>query len=67
MMLAQWEEAIRLAEEAKGVFRTLGNRAMEADCFAQIAVSSINCGFIQACLNAARGKNMCLFPHIYLP
>ena len=54
MMLAQWEEAIRLAEEAKGVFGTLGNRAMEADCLAQIAVSSINSGFIQACLNAAR-------------
>jgi tetratricopeptide (TPR) repeat protein len=54
MMLAQWEEAIRLAGEAREVFRSLGNRAMEADCLAQIAVSSIGCGLLQECLDAAR-------------
>lgn len=53
-MAAQWEESERYGEEGQLVYQALKNRAMEADCLAQIATDRINLGRTQAGIDAAQ-------------
>ena len=53
-MAGHWEESERHAREGQLVYQALKNRAMEADCLAQIATDRINLGRTQAGIDAAQ-------------
>ncbi|GAC1347012.1 MAG: AAA family ATPase [Ktedonobacteraceae bacterium] len=48
-----WKEAEDLAEEARVLYRALGNRAMEVDCLCVVANANIDGGRPQAAMHAA--------------
>ncbi|GAC1683325.1 MAG: hypothetical protein PVS3B1_23950 [Ktedonobacteraceae bacterium] len=54
MGAGRWEESATRAEEARTLYASLGNRAMEADSLCLIAINSINSGRLQAGINTAR-------------
>jgi tetratricopeptide (TPR) repeat protein len=54
MMLGAYDEAEARAEEARAIFATLGNRAMEADCLSIMAILRVHWGHIQIGMDAAR-------------
>ena len=57
-MAGHWEESERHAGEGRLLYLTLENRAMEADCLAQIATDCINLGRTQVGIDAAQEAYM---------
>lgn len=52
-----WSEAQACAEEALGLYRQLGNRAMEADCLCLLASIFLNTGRTQEGIESARAAH----------
>jgi tetratricopeptide (TPR) repeat protein len=54
LMLGRVDDVEARAEEARALFATLGNRAMETDCLSIVAIIRIHTGRLQAGIDAAR-------------
>ncbi len=57
-LAADWPQAVAYAEEARALYISLGNRAMEADCLCLLANARLYLGQPQAAMGAARAAQV---------